>query len=97
MFLGGHVVFSAHLLGLQIHTGRVESRLVRRNGRQLFPRQELTGTGSRPEGHMQVVHWLRVHILPCPARGLPQLLAAIKSCFKGSVLEYYYTHVLAVI
>jgi hypothetical protein len=33
MCLGEHVVCSTHLLGLQIHTGRVESRLARKNSR----------------------------------------------------------------
>jgi hypothetical protein len=37
------IIFHAQLLGLQIHIGGVGSRLVGRNGEQLFPRPMLIG------------------------------------------------------
>jgi hypothetical protein len=52
-------------VGLQIHTGRVGSRLARRNGGLLFLRQMLAGAVPRPapgpgQRCMLVVHVLRV-------------------------------------
>jgi hypothetical protein len=51
MFLGRSVVYGTHLLDLQIYIGRFGTRPVGRNGEQLFPRQMLTGAGSRPARH----------------------------------------------
>jgi hypothetical protein len=45
---GRRVVHGAHLLGLQIYTSSFGTRPVGRNGGWIFPRQMLSGTGSRP-------------------------------------------------
>jgi hypothetical protein len=47
IFPRGCVVCGAHPLGLQIHTSRSGTMPVGRNVGQHFPRQTLTGTGSR--------------------------------------------------